>query len=104
VQKENPIEVWGSGEQVRDWIHISDIVEGVLSTMHVLPPGGVMNLGSGVGTSFRDLIGNELQRIEDTHDMETGYLPVKSACNRRSDERIKIAKPEGWTRFASDAR
>lgn len=56
VRRENPIEVWGSGDQVRDFIHISDVVEGVLSTMHVLPPGGVMNLGSGVGVSFKELV------------------------------------------------
>lgn len=56
VDKHGAIDVWGTGEQVRDWIHIDDIVDGVLSTMNVLPPGAVMNLGSGLGTSFRDLI------------------------------------------------
>lgn len=55
VDREHPITVWGNGNQVRDWIHIDDIVEGVLSTLH-LPAGTVMNLGSGIGTSFRDLV------------------------------------------------
>jgi GDP-L-fucose synthase len=48
----SPIKVWGSGEQVRDWIHIDDIVAIVAATMEQTPSGHIMNLGSGVGTSF----------------------------------------------------
>ncbi len=56
ADKEHPITVWGNGNQVRDWIHISDIVEAVLSTCFTLPAGTTMNLGSGIGTSFRELV------------------------------------------------
>lgn len=55
---EDPITVWGSGEQVRDFIHIDDIVEGVLSTMNQLLPGSVLNLGTGIPCSM-----NKLARI-----------------------------------------
>lgn len=52
---EDPVVVWGSGEQQRDFIHIDDVVEGVLSTYDKLPPGGTLNLGTGRGVSFRKL-------------------------------------------------
>jgi nucleoside-diphosphate-sugar epimerase len=55
VRKENPIVVWGSGEQTRDFFHIDDIVDAVMTTMHKLKPGETLNLGSGVGTSFLQL-------------------------------------------------
>ena len=51
LRGENPVTVWGSGEQLRDFIHIDDIVDGVLETLR-LPPGEVLNLGTGIPTSF----------------------------------------------------
>jgi nucleoside-diphosphate-sugar epimerase len=56
VEGNNPVDVWGDGNQVRDWIHIDDIVEAVLTTMMVLEPGNVINLGTGLATSFADLV------------------------------------------------
>lgn len=55
MDREDPITVWGSGDQLRDFIHIDDVVEAVLQTKGELAPGEALNLGSGVGTSFRQL-------------------------------------------------
>lgn len=55
MDRENPMVVWGSGKQSRDFIHIDDVVRIVLETMNHLKPGSAMNLCSGVGTSFFDL-------------------------------------------------
>lgn len=52
---EDPITIWGSGDQQRDFIHIDDIVEAVLQTMDLLPAGEPLNLGTGRGVSFRNL-------------------------------------------------
>jgi nucleoside-diphosphate-sugar epimerase len=48
---ENPVMVWGSGDQERDFIHVDDIVECVLQTYDKLS-GKVLNLGTGIPTSF----------------------------------------------------
>ena len=55
LQGEDPVVVWGSGDQQRDFIHIDDVVEGVLSTVDRLMPGEVLNLGTGRGVSFKEL-------------------------------------------------
>ena len=55
VNREHPLMIWGSGEQMRDFIHIDDIVEAVLSTYSRLRPGDTLNLGTGRATSFRQL-------------------------------------------------
>lgn len=47
--------VWGSGEQMRDFIHIDDCVRGVLETMHCIDNGDAINLSTGVFTSFKQL-------------------------------------------------
>ena len=50
----NPFEIWGDGNQVRDFIHMSDIVDAVDTALRndIQEP---INLGSGTATSFNDL-------------------------------------------------
>ncbi|PZG53136.1 hypothetical protein C1I98_06150 [Spongiactinospora gelatinilytica] len=53
-RREDPFVIWGSGEQVRDWIHIDDLVAGALAVVDadVREP---VNLCTGIGTSMREL-------------------------------------------------
>lgn len=44
--------VWGTGEQMRDFIHIEDCVDGVLATMDEIRDGSALNLSTGIHTSF----------------------------------------------------
>jgi len=54
LQRKDPFEVWGNGKQTRDFIHIKDIVEAVLTAIEN-PANGPINLGTGVSTSFLEL-------------------------------------------------
>jgi len=47
-------EVWGSGKQARDFIHIDDCVDGVLITMDKINNAEALNLSTGKLTSFID--------------------------------------------------
>lgn len=51
---DDPFEIWGDGTQVRDFIHIDDIVEAVMQ-MWMLDIPGPVNLGTGRAVSFREL-------------------------------------------------
>lgn len=51
VNRDNPFVIWGDGEQVRDWIHIDDIVSATLQAVQEDVQGPV-NLCSGTATSF----------------------------------------------------
>lgn len=46
------LQVWGSGLQMRDFIHIEDCVQGVLQTMDKIDDSSALNLGTGIYTSF----------------------------------------------------
>lgn len=48
------IKVWGSGDQMRDFIHIEDCVDGVLMTMDKIDDGSAVNLSTGILTSFKE--------------------------------------------------
>ena len=54
VEKANPFKIWGSGNQVRDFIHIEDVVAATLEAVRQDIQGPV-NLGLGRATSFNDL-------------------------------------------------
>jgi len=46
--------VWGSGRQMRDFIHIDDCVEAIFKTMDKIDDAGAVNLSTGLYTSFID--------------------------------------------------
>lgn len=69
----NPFEIWGDGTQVRDFIHITDVVDAVDEAIRQDIQGPV-NLGNGRATSFNELC--ELVCAE------AGYTPeVKHIIN-----------------------
>ena len=49
------LEVWGSGMQMRDFIHIDDCIRGILHLMNRIEDGSGVNLSTGRYTSMSDL-------------------------------------------------
>lgn len=56
LESQGEIEVWGSGEQSRDFIYIEDCITGILSTYEKINDASALNLGTGIKTTFMDLI------------------------------------------------
>lgn len=57
VQRNQPIEIWGDGSIVRDYIAIGDVVDAfvrAIATEGIAP--GPYNIGSGAGSSVNDII------------------------------------------------
>jgi GDP-L-fucose synthase len=52
LRDDEQMSVWGDGTQMRDWVHIDDIVWWVAATRDL---GGVINLGCGIGVSMSEL-------------------------------------------------
>jgi nucleoside-diphosphate-sugar epimerase len=44
--RQSPYVVWGTGEQVRNWTHVSDIVSGTIRAAEVITDGTAVNLGT----------------------------------------------------------
>lgn len=53
-RREDPFVIWGDGNQVRDWIHIDDVVKGMLAVAESGTDEPV-NLCTGVGWSMAEL-------------------------------------------------
>ena len=54
--KENPFEVWGTGQQGRDFVHIEDVLDVTLLAMDKITDGTAINIGQGKLTSFLEII------------------------------------------------
>ena len=53
---QNPFVVWGDGEQIRNWTHVSDIVEGTLLAAEKIDDGTPINLGTMERTRVIDAV------------------------------------------------
>lgn len=46
VSGQDPFEIWGTGEQVRNWTHVSDIVAGTIRAAERIDDGTAINVGT----------------------------------------------------------
>jgi len=93
--QQNPFEVWGTGEQIRNWTYIDDIVEGTILAAEGIDDGTAVNLGTMERIRVVDAAAMILRRmgvevpLKFLPDMPTGpYNRV--AANRLAKEII------GW--------
>ncbi|MGU3422375.1 NAD-dependent epimerase/dehydratase family protein [Methylobacterium sp. D54C] len=56
VLSDQPLEVWGTGEVVRDFLHVDDVSDAFLAAVAYDGPHKVLNVGSGLGLSVNQII------------------------------------------------
>jgi nucleoside-diphosphate-sugar epimerase len=104
--KQDPFEVWGTGEQIRNWTYVGDIVCGTLLAAERISDGAAVNIGTQERTRVIDAV-NEILRytghraeIKLRPEMPTGPL------NRVADASL-TRKLLGWepqTKFMDGLR
>lgn len=101
------VTVWGSGMQMRDFIHIDDCVRGVVTTMDKIDDGTALNLSTGVYTSFIDfaklagrILGKELE-VTGTTDKPEGVFARAGDIRKQKKYGFtyQISLEEGIKRF-----
>lgn len=63
-RREDPLVVWGSGDQARDFIHVDDVVDAVL-TMHREHAVGPVNIGTGIPTTLHRFAEMVVEQVPD---------------------------------------
>lgn len=56
VEKNNPIEVWGDGNDIKDFIYCQDLVTGLVYAMFLAKSGEIYNIASGKSNTIKDLV------------------------------------------------
>lgn len=93
--KQNPYEVWGTGEQIRNWTYVSDIVEGTLLAAEKIEDATAVNLGTMERTRVIDAVKEVLRYTG--HKARIRTLPEKPTgpYNRVADNHL-AKKVLGW--------
>jgi UDP-glucose 4-epimerase len=73
--REEPIEIWGDGSVVRDYIYIKDVIDAFLLAINYEGDADVFNIGSGIGRSLNQII----TAIEESigRSVNRRYLPPR---------------------------
>lgn len=90
-----PIEIWGDGSTVRDYLHVSDVAQAALRLMEYKGSHSVFNVGSGKGISLRMLV--SLIEVSLGETLDVRYLPGRSFDVSANVLDITRAREElGW--------
>ncbi len=105
--KEDPVVVWGSGQQARDFIYVDDVIDCVLETMNCLKPGEPLNIGTGRGASFRELaemacnlLGHKAEISCDLNKPQGVFMRVSDPYKMKQLYQPKVPLEQGILRVA----
>jgi nucleoside-diphosphate-sugar epimerase len=93
---QNPFQVWGTGQQVRNWTHVDDIVEGTIVAAEKVDDGRGINLGTSERTTVTEAV-HEILHYTNKH-LELAFDPSKPTgpYNRVCDNALAF-ELLGWS-------
>ena len=94
--KQNPFAVWGTGEQIRNWTYISDIVDGTILAAEKIDDGTAVNLGTMERIKVIDAVQEVLRYSGHQADIELHPEMPTGPYNRVADNGL-AKKLLGWS-------
>lgn len=76
VERHDPFEVWGNGEDVRDWIYIDDFIDALIMAAEKIESYNPINIGLGTGYRIKEALQMMLE-IDDYPGARVKYDPSK---------------------------
>jgi GDP-L-fucose synthase len=77
IERMNPLEVWGTGNDVRDLIYVDDCVEAIVLAAEKLNGYAALNVASGTSVSVKDIL-NTVMDLENCRDqVKVVFDPTK---------------------------
>jgi len=76
VERHRPLEVWGTGEDIRDLIYVDDFIEGMLAAFASDRPHLAVNICGGAGHSVRRIL-QAILAADSYRDAEVRYDPSR---------------------------
>ena len=86
--RQDPFIVWGTGEQIRNWTFVSDIVEGTILAAEKIEDGTAVNLGTMERTAVIDAAREILRRCDVDVELKTDPAKPTGPYNRVSDNSL----------------
>lgn len=86
--QQNPFIVWGTGEQIRNWTYVSDIVEGTIRAAERIEDGTAINLGTMERTSVLQAAQMILERTNRDAEIQRDLSKPTGPYNRVADNSL----------------
>ncbi len=80
--------VWGTGEQIRNWTYVSDIVEGTIRAAERIEDGTAVNLGTTERTSVMQAAQMILERCDHPATIQPDPSKPTGPYNRVADNEL----------------
>lgn len=103
---QDPYVVWGNGEQIRNWTHVSDIVSGTIAAAEKIDDGSAVNLGTMERTRVIDAVHEVFRYTGHTAAIELHPEMPTGPMNRVADNSLarKLLDWEPRVRFMDGLR
>lgn len=85
LRGDNPVEIWGSGNQKRVFVHARDIAKGMILVTEKAPPAEPVNIGHDRMVTIKEL-----------------FETICRVLGKSPEPRFDAAKPEGYPARAAD--
>ncbi len=76
VERHDPIEVWGTGDDIRDWIYIDDFIDAMMLAAEKIDSYNPINIGLGKGYSIKQALQIILE-VDSYTDAKIEFNPSK---------------------------
>ncbi|MBI3306455.1 MAG: SDR family NAD(P)-dependent oxidoreductase [Candidatus Omnitrophica bacterium] len=93
--KQDPFEVWGTGEQIRNWTYVKDIVSGMILAGEKIDDGAAINLGTMERTRVIDAVKEVLRYTGRKAEIKLQPHMPTGPLNRVADNQL-AKKLLGW--------
>ena len=96
IQNDLPLEIWGNGSVIRDYLHIQDVVSAGIKVLSYKGPHKIFNISSGKGRSITEVI--QLISKQIGKKIKINYLAERSFDVQSNILSNELARRElGWT-------
>lgn len=86
AKRDDPLVIWGSGRQARDFVHINDCIEAIIRAANTITDGSAINIATGQATTFRQVAALFAQLA--------GYQPrIKNLSHKPAGVQHRVGNP-----------
>jgi GDP-L-fucose synthase len=95
-EKENPFEVWGDGEDIKDFLYVDDFIDALIETFKKSSDFDIFNIASGVPVTIKEVLKDIIQ-ISENQDIQVKFDVSKpTMIPIRMIDISKIKAEIGW--------